>query len=143
MKRCIQCRHLKPLADFSPSQTQCRKCRADNAREKYASTAKAVCERIRKASETLRVAVFGHYGQACACCGSSDDLTIDHINGGGQAHRDQLANGGRGGHGGQFCRWLIKNGFPEGFQALCRPCNASKKEGSRCNLDHAKAANAA
>jgi len=33
-------------------------------------------------------------------------------------------------------RWLIKNGFPEGFQTLCRPCNGSKGDGDRCKLNH-------
>jgi len=33
-------------------------------------------------------------------------------------------------------RWLVKNGFPEGFQTLCRPCNVSKKRGTRCRLKH-------
>lgn len=33
-------------------------------------------------------------------------------------------------------RWLIKNGFPEGFQTLCWPCNRSKGNRQVCQLDH-------
>ena len=29
----------------------------------------------------LRAAVLNHYGQKCACCGATGDLTIDHIPG--------------------------------------------------------------
>ncbi len=35
-------------------------------------------------------------------------------------------------------RWLIRNGFPEGFQTLCMPCNSSKRDGDRCRLGHAE-----
>ena len=138
MKRCSQCSEPKSLDDFSPHQTQCRACRADNARKKYCSPAKAESARARtrRRAEELRTAVLDHYGSTCICCGSGDDPTIDHVGGDGRAHREQLFNGGRGGHGGQLYRWPIKNGFPEGFQTLCRPCNGSKGEGDRCKLDH-------
>ena len=145
MKRCTGCSQVKSLADFSPDrrasdgcQARCRTCKADYAREQYKSPAEAesVRARSRSRAEELREAVFGHYGTVCACCGSSNDPTIDHVGGDGRGHREQLFNGGRGGHGSQLYRWLIKNGFPEGFQTLCRPCNGSKKEGDHCNLSH-------
>lgn len=143
MKRCTKCQQTKPLGDFSPNrhtsdgcQPSCRRCCADYARAQYESVQGSVRERVRKHAELLRNAVFGHYGWTCACCGTSDGLTIDHVNGDGKAHREQLFSGKRGGQGSQFYRWLIKNNFPEGYQTLCRPCNASKKEGARCNLDH-------
>ena len=34
---------------------------------------------------------------------------------------------------------LIANGFPGGFQALCRRCNASKGDGEHCRLGHGTA----
>lgn len=79
-----------------------------------------------------REAVFGHYGLACACCGSTERLTIDHVNGGGDVHRAEI--GTKGGSG--MYRWLIANGFPAGFQTLCMPCNRSKSDGPSCRLDH-------
>jgi hypothetical protein len=57
----------------------------------------------------------------CSCLGCKEDvfefLTIDHINGGGGRHRAEVGSGNR------FYRWLIKNGFPEGFRTLCYNCN--------------------
>lgn len=81
----------------------------------------------------VRAQVFGHYGTCCACCGSTDDLTIDHTVTDGAAHRAKRF-GHRGGL--NFYLWLIREGFPDGYQTLCRPCNSSKATGSRCRLDH-------
>lgn len=82
-----------------------------------------------------RRAIFRHYGRVCACCGTRENLTVDHIDGGGNAHRAEIGQGGYG-----FSRWLVVNGFPDGFQILCGPCNESKGDGKSCRLDHAKAA---
>jgi hypothetical protein len=84
--------------------------------------------------QLARDAVFGHYGRACACCGSAENLVIDHVAGGGAAHRIELnlVSGGV-----RFYRWLIAQGFPDGYQALCSRCNSSKGEGTACRLDHA------
>lgn len=79
-----------------------------------------------------RVAVFGHYGIACACCGVAEELTIDHVDGGGAEHRHRLRT-----HAGvRFYAWLIRQGFPEGYQVLCAPCNVSKGGGQACRLWH-------
>lgn len=71
--------------------------------------------------------VLDHYSNgtdSCSCCGEDiyQFLTIDHINGGGNAHRKKTKV--RGGH--HFYYWLIKNGFPKGYQVLCFNCNMSK-----------------
>lgn len=147
LKRCAKCKAVKPLADFSANrrtgdgrQPYCRPCWADYMRAYYQASSPvakaAVCERVRKTHQSLRKVVFDHYGWACTCCGTSDDPTIDHVNGDGMEHREQLFKGKRGGHGSQFYRWLIKNEFPEGFQTLCKPCNSSKKASSHCKLNH-------
>jgi hypothetical protein len=70
----------------------------------------------------LREAVIHHYGgetPSCACCGLTDFriLTIDHIEGGGKAHRRITGNGM------SFYRWLQKNGYPSGYRILCHNCN--------------------
>lgn len=93
--------------------------------------------RHRSRREALRAEVFGHYGEACACCGSTNRLTIDHVNGDGGAHRRELFSTPRGQAGVPFYSWLVKNGFPSGFQTLCCRCNTSKGTGERCRLDHA------
>lgn len=89
-------------------------------------------EITRRSDETARALVLAHYGTVCACCGTTKDLGIDHVNGGGDEHRRELGrNGGAG-----FYRWLIDQGYPAGFQVLCGRCNASKSGGDRCRLYH-------
>jgi hypothetical protein len=80
-------------------------------------------------------AVLEHYGRACACCQSTRNLGIDHINGGGGQHREELFGQHRRA-GSRFNFWLIKNNFPPGYQTLCSPCNTSKGTGDRCRIDH-------
>ena len=102
--------------------------------QRVAETDRAYHQRRRDA---LRAAAFGHYGECCACCGSTRQLTIDHINGDGRAHRDSLSSTTRL-TGQAFYFWLLGNGFPEGFQTLCAPCNVSKGTGECCRLVHAE-----
>jgi hypothetical protein len=124
--------------------------RAENSRNRRAANLEAVraADRrwreanpaaVRRKSRTtttagwrsrLKAAVFAHYGAACACCGSTADLQIDHVNGDGKEHREQV------GRGTQMYRWLARNGFPPGFQTLCRKCNTSKGAGAACTLNH-------
>jgi len=92
----------------------------------------------RKSRARVRDRVLHHYGRVCACCGSTEDLTVDHVEGGGAEHREELFGRRRGTESTAFYRWLIENGFPEGFQALCRPCNSSKQNGAACRLRHAR-----
>ena len=88
---------------------------------------RAAADRARR--ERDRIAVFGHYGRACACCRATDELTIDHIGGGGKTHRQRLRVRSSG-----FYRWLVRHGFPEGYQTLCRLCNQSKGDGPACRI---------
>lgn len=68
----------------------------------------------------LRKEIITHYGGKCACCGQSikEFLSIDHINGGGNAHRREIKASGI-----NLYRWLRKNNYPEGFRVLCMNCN--------------------
>lgn len=64
--------------------------------------------------------VLRYYGEECACCGETryPFLTIDHINGGGKRHRDEIKRKGN-----TFYTWLVQNNFPPGFRTLCWNCN--------------------
>jgi len=65
----------------------------------------------------------------CAYCGidDMDVLCVDHIDGGGNKHRKAF-----GLHsGGSLYRWLIKNGYPKGYQVLCFNCNHKKRIAQR------------
>ncbi len=61
----------------------------------------------KKHKEKLRAVVFERDGYACCYCGSTDNLTLDHI--------IPLVHGG--------------NSRPENLQTLCLRCN--RKKGSR------------
>ncbi len=91
-------------------------------------------EKRRARRLALKIEILTHYSTPdfpiCKCCGTTepDFLTIDHIDGGGNAHRKQT------GASGQYS-WIKKNGYPAGFQVLCFNCNFSKwnpKNGGRC-----------
>jgi hypothetical protein len=64
--------------------------------------------------------VFNAYGNKCACCGETkkEFLTIDHVNGGGHAHRQKV--------GTQIWLHVVKEGFPKTYQLLCFNCNCAK-----------------
>lgn len=94
----------------------------------------AAQERERRAQ--LKERILAHYGTTCACCGTTDRLTIDHVNGDGARHREELFGDSQGGGFGQFYAWLARQGFPAGFQTLCHPCNSSKRSGDKCRIKH-------
>ena len=69
--------------------------------------------------------VLGAYSDGimkCRCCGEGtyEFLSIDHIDGGGSAHRRTLGSK-------YIYSWLIQQGFPKGYQVLCHNCNMGRK----------------
>ena len=71
----------------------------------------------------LRKTVLMHYGgnpPICSCCRESriEFLAINHINGGGTAHRGKIGKG-------SLYPWLRKNNYPSGYNVLCHNCNMS------------------
>ena len=66
----------------------------------------------------------------CACCGDDrfEFLCLDHIDGGGNAHRLAVTGSKRG----SIALWLEKNGYPDGFQVLCHNCNMAKHIHGTC-----------
>ncbi len=114
--------------------------RRERSRRWKAANQDAVKESSRRYRASLRVAVFDHYGWACACCGSTKRPTIDHVNGDGREHRRELFGSNQGGNTFNLYRWLIASGFPGGFQTLCSSCNASKRDHDHCRLNHQESA---
>lgn len=150
---CTNCHVEKPITDFVRNRTRrrghnerCKQCSAaiaKNRRNADLESAKAKArsyyakksqdpdwmkERRGKtnASRTARRhKIIAHYGGQCSCCGETtlEFLHVDHINGGGNAHRSEV---GQGKHDGQaVLAWVIRNNFPEGFRVLCANCNMS------------------
>lgn len=71
--------------------------------------------------EDLKLEVMNAYGgPKCAWCDEDDIryLEIDHIEGGGRQHTQEIGGGGHG-----LRCWLKANNFPPGFRILCRTCN--------------------
>jgi len=106
-------------------------------RERHAADPDRQQSYSRSYRATVRERVFGYYGESCACCGTTEDLCIDHVNGDGRQHRSEVSGTTNPGSYRMYL-WLIRNDFPAGFQTLCRPCNASKRTGGRCRLPHEK-----
>lgn len=129
---CPTCRKTKPIAEFGRDRRraahcidECIACQDICRQGREAARA----QRIHDRRQDYRYQVLAHYGTACACCGGNRDLAIDHVNGDGARHREEV-------DAANLYRWLVESGFPEGFQTLCGPCNASKKDTPQCRLNH-------
>lgn len=103
--------------------SQCVECKRQSARESNLRHAETNRARTARWWASLREEMFQHYGEECACCGEQrrEFLCIDHINGGGNRHRAEVA-----GTGSVFYAWLRRNGWPEGFRTLCHNCNQAR-----------------
>lgn len=82
----------------------------------------------------LRQQVLHYLGgdaPACACpgCGATENLQIDHVDGGGNAHRYEVRDW-------TFYRGILDGTDPRTYALLCQPCNASKGSGAFCRLSH-------
>ncbi len=92
---------------------------------------KLVCAQSRRYHNKLRQSVLQAYGgdhPHCVCeCGcrvtKPEWLTIDHINGGGNAHRREVGNSATA-----VYRWLRSRHYPASFRILCFNCNCGCKK---------------
>lgn len=144
-KRCRECGEVKPADSFyrrgdTPDgrRYECRECTRSRTRRYYESHRQEAAEQKRRYQADRRSQVLSHYGTSCACCGTAENLSIDHIDGNGKQHRQELFGHSQGRASSGFYHWLVKQGFPPGYQTLCLRCNVSKGRGERCALDHAK-----
>lgn len=99
-------------------------------RSYYQENRPAFLIRGREKRRTLKIEVLGKYGELiCKCCLKTEieSLTLDHINGGGAAHRKTMGYKGVG-----MYSWLKKNSYPPGFQILCMECNWMKGKYGQC-----------
>jgi hypothetical protein len=94
------------------------------------SCTKKMCEKRSLDLRATKKKVFDHYGGKCVCCSESTltFLALDHIEGGGEKHRKDLNTG----CGYRFYKWIVKNGFPTGFQILCHNCHFAKTVEGGC-----------
>jgi hypothetical protein len=106
-----------------------RRWRAEHP-EKAAELARISREKVKAYHIKLRYETFEHYGGAkCACCGETtyEFLCIDHINGGGNAHRRTIVTAGK-----NIYLYLKRNNYPPGYQVLCYNCNNAKGFYGKC-----------
>lgn len=103
-----------------------RRRRAELSPEARTDLRHADAERQRTIYRWRRQQVLDHYGRQCACCGEDHEvfLVIDHIENDGSAHRQVIGKGAAA-----LYRWLVRHGFPPGFQTLCFNCNFAKSNG--------------
>lgn len=102
------------------------------------------CKNKRGISENdkLKYRTISEYGGICICCQEDNSifLTIDHIDSNGNGSRKELEK--ETGHkmtGGNFYRWLKKQGYPkDNFQVLCFNCNFAKHVLGVCPHQHTK-----
>jgi len=159
-RKCWRCASMKPLTEFpiydrisGVRRHECKTCnqkrmagyyrashakRLERARARYAANPLAYWtpERRARANElakarttVLREQVLSVYGRKCACCGEAEPkfLTIDHVDNNGAEMRKEHRQGAC------MYRWLIKRGYPKGFQTLCMNCNFGKaRNGGVC-----------
>ena len=93
--------------------------------------------------QALRKEVLDHYGGTCVCCGEFrlPFLSLDHKDGGGNKHRNELGLRGSG-----IWAWAKRARYPDLFQVLCHNCNQAKGYYGVCpheterqiSSDHAK-----
>lgn len=124
----------KEAAYRAENREHIRKYARDYAAETYASNPEKFAAASQRSYQKLKNEVLTHYGSSCACCGSTIQLSIDHINGDGAEHREELFGNPRYGGGSGIYTWLRLNDFPPGFQILCKRCNRSKGTGTYCSL---------
>lgn len=161
-KTCSSCGINKPVSEFwrqskcaDGLNTQCKDCLRANHRRWYLNAdnrAKSIersknrrrMNRDLERQQTrarwikLRDQVLLHYSfgltVSCVCCAGTEKLGIDHIQGGGKTHLIQLGLFNLTQDVRRFYSWLRSEGYPPGYQTLCRECSSSKGTGVRCRI---------
>ncbi|KKK67359.1 hypothetical protein LCGC14_2954820, partial [marine sediment metagenome] len=111
--------------DFKDKEYElCKTCRSKYQKDYYKLHREKCLEASRKNNDRLRLDVLQHYSSLaphCSLCGESDllVLNLDHIDGGGYAHRKSK---GMIMWGGNIYGYLRKEGYPQGYQTLCMNC---------------------
>jgi len=109
--------------------------RHPNARkEVYKRDRIKILAQMKEHATRLKTEVFAHYSGGvphcnCPLCPEKtndvDMLSIEHIGGGGNKHRNDIGMGkDRAGY--RFYVWLKKNDFPAGYEILCHTCNNTR-----------------
>ncbi len=99
------------------NRVYCEKCRMyQQNHQKGVGREKHVAAKLRSRRK-LKAEAIKAYGGKCACCGEKrfELLSIDHIKGGGTAHRREI--------GPDIYPYLRARKYPSGYRLLCMNCN--------------------
>lgn len=96
---------------------KCVDCRKD-AQIRYRPNK---AKNARSVRQDRKLRVQGKYGGKCVCCSETEPafLTVDHVNGSGNAHRQTV-------RGDDFYKWLDSNSVSEEYVLMCFNCNTGR-----------------
>lgn len=99
----------------------------------YLNNYRKINARSRRTQYRNKITVIKHYSPDMSCqnpkclvpsgCRDMRCLSMDHINGGGTRHVDEIKKHGTS----TLYAWLIKNNYPKGYQVLCMNCQFIKR----------------
>jgi hypothetical protein len=95
---------------------------------------------VHKSNHRIRLvsAVLDHYGRECVCCGEANKffLTMDHVNGNGNAQRRE---NGWDSYVAIYRIFRTTGSWPEDFRVLCYNCNSGRwRNGGKCPHEEGK-----
>ncbi len=133
-KKCSRCTRTKGATKFSvharglyKRMAWCKACQAEYQRDHrpgwYEENRAKANASARASVKRYRDAVLDLYGGKCACCkeGKKNFLTLEHVLGGGSAHRRAK--------GSPYAFWksVFEEGLcPDKYSVLCYNCNCSR-----------------
>lgn len=119
---CVQCKIEKPITAFKlafAGQNAKNGYNQKESRKSRCSNCYAKRDRI-----SLVMDAFDALGWQCACCGEDDIrfLSLDHVQGGGNIHREESNLNNQ-----QVYREARREGYPKDkWQILCMNCNTAR-----------------
>ncbi|HZG54134.1 MAG TPA: hypothetical protein VEZ40_18675 [Pyrinomonadaceae bacterium] len=122
-KQCSRCKCFKSVSEFyrknSRPASQCKACHQEICRA-WKKVNPDVGKEYDKRNRIEAISYYSNGQNLCACCGENhlEFLTVDHIDGGGTAHKKQIYH--------HTYRWLRKYKYPSGFRVLCFNCNLGR-----------------
>lgn len=99
----------------------CKACSGDKKKRERAAKQGYYRDEVAKTVESLRTRVLERYATgriACARCGyhNRQALTVDAV---ARSHKNS---------GPTLWKWLIRNGYPGGFEVICMNCREIKRQ---------------
>lgn len=153
---CTRCKEFLPIDRFGKSHViadglhiYCRQCHAtsvkthraidpektrtdhrEEAARFYSLNASKMRDNAADRRRRARQEALAAYGGTCTCCGETtfEFLSLDHIDGGGNAHRRDVVKA----PGSGIYFWAKRNGYPPILQVLCHNCNMAKAHVGYC-----------